>query len=114
MNVTFAKSKLKKTMEDDRLRKKRYGQDMSEKIDLRLNSLRAAASLSDFWPPRSGPEQCHQLDKDLAGTFSMDVKQPYRLLFDAVDVERMADEEDQSFWSRIKSVEIVGVKDTHE
>ena len=37
--------------------------------------------LVDFWPPNSGPERCHELKGDLAGVFSIDLKQPYRLLF---------------------------------
>jgi hypothetical protein len=48
---------------------------MMRKIMLRLSELRAAVSLADFWPPMSGPERCHELKGELAGTFSIDLKQ---------------------------------------
>ena len=76
-----AKGKLKAALESEAECKRQYGSDMTKKIMLRQNVLRAAGSLADFWPPNSGPERCHELKGDLAGTFSIDLKQPFRLLF---------------------------------
>src|ERR1700693_3800278 len=77
----WAKGKLKAALENEAVCQKQYGRDMTRKIMMRVNELRAADSLADFWPPMSGPERCHELKADLAGTFSIDLKQPYRLLF---------------------------------
>ncbi|MCL7169021.1 hypothetical protein MWK01_26915, partial [Escherichia coli] len=71
----------KAALESEAACQKQYGRDMMKKIMLRLSELRAAVSLADFWPPMSGPERCHELKGELAGTFSIDLKQPYRLLF---------------------------------
>ena len=91
---------------------------MDKKLGLRLSALDAAESLADFWPPYDGPERCHELKGDLAGTYSMDVKQPYRLLFRAVggDGEELdlAGKEGRERWAAISSIVLVGVEDTHD
>lgn len=85
---------------------------MAKKLQLRIAALRAAESLADFWPPKSGPERCHELKGERTGTFSVDLKQPYRLLF------RPADEPDgnlgeQQRWNLITGIELLGIEDTH-
>jgi proteic killer suppression protein len=79
MEVRAKGGKLKAALENEAVCQKRYGRDMTKKIMMRLGELGAADSLADFWPPNSGPERCHELKGDLAGTFSMDLKQPYLL-----------------------------------
>jgi proteic killer suppression protein len=87
---------------------------MAKKIMNRVASLRAAASLAVFWPPKSGPERCHELLGDLAGTFSVDVKQPYRLLFVPIEEEAPPDcSDDQKRWTSITAIEIQTIEDTH-
>lgn len=109
-----AKGKLKATLESEAACQKQYGRDMTRKIMLRLSALRAAVSLVDFWPPKFGPERCHELKGELTGTFSIDVKQPYRLLF--VPVEETAPEDrsdEQKRWASITKIEIIAIEDTH-
>jgi proteic killer suppression protein len=87
---------------------------MVKKIKNRVATLYAAASLADFWPPNSGPERCHELQGDLAGRFSIDVKQPYRLLF--VPIEEKAPpgrSDEQARWASITAIEILTIEDTH-
>jgi len=87
---------------------------MAKKVALRMSSLSAAESLAAFWPPLSGPERCHRLTADLAGTFSVDVKQPCRLLFIPIDVPATPEpKEERERWSLVRSIEIVGIEDTH-
>ncbi len=81
MEISVRDNRLRAALQDESVCKRRYGSDMAKKIKNRVATLYAAASLADFWPPKSGPERCHELQGDLAGTFSVDVKQPYRLLF---------------------------------
>jgi plasmid maintenance system killer protein len=79
-----------------------------------LAALRAAESLGDFWPPESGPERCHELKADRAGTFSVDLKQPYRLLFKPSGETPPSDaSEEQQRWKTITSIDILGIEDTH-
>jgi proteic killer suppression protein len=114
MQVYISNKKLKRTIEDDAERTKRFGAEMAKKIKLRMGALAAAESLAAFWPPNSGPERCHELKGDLARTFSMDLKHPYRLLFWAVDVPKELDATDEKqWWQAINAVEIVSIEDTH-
>src|SRR5579864_8293414 len=82
MDIYVGDNNLRRAIEDEATCKRRYGADMAKKLMLRLAALRATESLADFWPPKSGPERCHELKGDRAGTFSVDLKQPYRLLFE--------------------------------
>jgi proteic killer suppression protein len=91
-----------------------FGAVMSRKLYLRLAALRAARSLADFWPPKSGPERCHELKGDMAGVFSVDLQHPYRLLFKPMEAEKPVDRNnEEERWSRIESIELLCVEDTH-
>jgi proteic killer suppression protein len=114
MQVYISNKKLKRAIEDDAERTRRFGAEMAKKIKLRMGALAAAESLAVFWPPNSGPERCHELKGDLAGTFSMDLKHPYRLLFWAVDVPKELEATDEKqWWQAIIAIEIVSIEDTH-
>lgn len=114
MQVYISNKKMKRSIEDDGERKRRFGPEMAKKIQLRVGALVAAESLAVFWPPNSGPERCHELKGDMAGTFSMDLKHPYRLLFQPVDMpEGLEAGEGKQRWQAINAVEIVGIEDTH-
>lgn len=109
-----AKGKLKAALEDEAVCKRQFGRDMTKKIMMRVSELRAAMSLADFWPPKSGPERCHELKADLAGTFSIDLKHPYRLLFVPIEDDPPKDRTDeQTRWASITKIEIVAIEDTH-
>src|SRR5258706_4866244 len=112
MEISISDKRLRKVAHDDAACRRQYGVDMAKKIKLRMAALRAAESLADFWPPKSGPERCHELKGDRPGTFSVNVKQPYRLLF------RPADEPDETLdeqqrWKFITGIELLGIEDTH-
>lgn len=114
MEIYIVHKKLRKAAEDEAVCKKLFGSDMAKKIELRLAALRAADSLGDFWPPKSGPERCHELKGELAGTFSVDVKHPYRLLFKPSDETPSDDRSDeQKRWKAITSIDILTIEDTH-
>jgi proteic killer suppression protein len=105
---------LRDALGNERARTRRYGAAMAKKLKLRLDALRAAESLADFWPPNSGPERCHELKGDGAGVFSMDLKQPYRLLFKPIEAEPPRDRaNEQERWRAISAVELLTVEDTH-
>lgn len=112
MEITVPNNKLRKAFADEAECKKRFGADMTSKIFLRLGVLHAADSLATFWPPKSPPERCHALTGDLAGLFSIDLKQPYRLLFMPL-VPRNPDLDEQEYWQTITAIEIRSIEDTH-
>jgi proteic killer suppression protein len=114
MDVFVKDKKLRRALEDDGLCKRRYGADMAKKLRIRVASLSAAESLADFWPPKSGPERCHELQGQLVGTFSVDLNQPYRLLFTPIAVDPNEKHgEGRDRWKSIKSIEILKIEDTH-
>jgi plasmid maintenance system killer protein len=115
MEISFRDNDLRAACEDENVCKREYGAAMAKKIILRLTALRAAESLGTFWPPNSGPERCHELKGDLQGTFSVDLKQPYRLLFTARETAAPSDRSDeQSRWNSITAIHILEIEDTHE
>ncbi len=113
MNVKCEKKKLRKALEDEQECVRAYGRDMAKRIYLRLNQLSAADNLGVFWPPLSLPNRCHELKGDRKGVFSMDLVQPYRLLFKAVGEPDPPPEDQRLRWLGIETVEIIGIEDTH-
>ena len=114
VEVTSRDKDLRASLEDAAARKRRFGAAMAKKLKLRFDALRAAESLADFWPPKSGPERCHELLGESKGVFSIDVKQPYRLLFLPTQSIAPSDRSDEhERWKSIKAVELLAVEDTH-
>jgi plasmid maintenance system killer protein len=115
MDITYVRDKkLRSAIGDNRAAKRHYGADMAGKLALRVAVLRAAVSLADFWPPKSGPERCHELKGDREGIFSFDLKQPYRLLLQSAG-DALQDRSDElQRWKSITAVEILTIEDTHE
>jgi len=113
MDIFISDKRLRKVAHDDAACRRRYGVDMAKKLSLRLASLKAAESLADFWPPKSGPERCHELKGELKGTFSVDLNQPYRLLFKPTSKPGGDEAEEQQRWKSITSIDILAIEDTH-
>lgn len=111
--IYFTDNKLQRSIENDAARRKRFGVEMANKINLRMGGLRAAKNLADFLPPYSGPERCHELKGKLKGMFSFDVKHPYRLLFKPTENQQQETYNLQD-WEKINEVTIVGIEDTHD
>lgn len=114
MEIFVKNRKLKAALEVENVCKRRFGVAMCRKLRVRLAALRAAESLATFWPPNSGPERCHELKGELAGTFSIDLEQPYRLLFSPIEENPPEDRSnEQERWSSITALEILRIEDTH-
>ena len=114
MEIFASDSNLRRALEDAKVRQKIFGMDTAKKLALRMTALDAADSLADFWPPTSGPERCHELLGKLTGTFSIDLNQPFRLLFRPVESNPPPDRSDElARWESIKAIEIVAIEDTH-
>jgi proteic killer suppression protein len=115
MDIYVSDNDLRAAISDEAACRRQYGADTARKVTLRVAALRAADSLADFWPPKSGPERCHALKGDRAGTFSVDLKQPYRLLFEPYEATATPDRSDERLrWKSITAIHILGIEDTHE
>ena len=114
MEISVPNNRLRTRLQDDPARKRHYGTAMAKKIALRLAALHAAESLADFWPPKSRPERCHELHGNRTGLFSIDLKQPYRLLFRPSENTQPAERADEhQRWKTVTAIEIVAIEDTH-
>lgn len=115
MKVDVKDKKLKAALEDEAIGRKRYGANMTKKIAVRMASLAAAQSLHVFWPPFSRPERCHELQGDRKGIFSIDLVQPFRLLFKPATEPKPSLEEtdEQARWKNIDEIEVIDIENTH-
>ena len=113
MVLYFSNERLKQSIENDAERQKRFGVDMANKIKLRMEGLQSANNLADFLPPYSGPECCHELNGVLKGIFSIDLKNPYRLLFKPTE-NQQKEKYNLQDWEKIDEVTIVDIEDTHD
>ena len=114
MNISFKNKKLAKYFNERAQLEKIHGTKRARKIRIRLTELRAAESLMDFWPPKSGPSRCHELTQgQRKGRLSVDLDHPYRLIF-VPDHNPVPKREDGGLdWSQVTAVKILGVEDTH-
>ncbi len=79
MVISFVNRKLAKTFNSENELMKTYGKNNSIIIKRRLELLRAAPTLNDV--PHSKPERRHELAGDRKGEFTVDLKHPFRLVF---------------------------------
>ena len=80
IEISWANRKLEKSCSDDREGNRQWGAERWKVLRVRLASLRAAPTLADM---RGVPGNCHQLSADRAGEFAVDLRGPYRLIFEA-------------------------------
>ena len=99
MEVSFRTTKLAKQVTSDKELCRKFGTDNAYKIRQRLNELEAAASLEDI--KKLPQTRLHPLTGNREGQFSVDVKQPYRLIFTPQG------EFDLKRYETVKKIEIV-------
>ena len=114
MDISASNKKLREAFTDEAARTRLFGAEMAKKLGLRFNALKAADSLAVFFPPKSGPERCHELTGRLKGIFSMDLKHPYRLLLRPTKIIVADFKTDLDRWRAITGVDLTSVEDTHE
>ena len=112
MKILFKNTKLKRQFNETLDRT--YGPIRARKIRARLAAFRVAYSLAAFWPPKSGPERCHELTGDRHGQLSVDLDHPYRLIFEPANVPIPRREDGGLIWEQVTDIMILGVEDTHE
>ena len=115
MDISFRSKKFGKDFNEWSRLQKIHGKKRAEKIRIRLGELRAASSLYDFWPTKSGPSRCHELTGGKRkGQVSVDLDHPYRLIF-IPDHEPFPVKPDGGLdWKHVTAIVIIGIEDTHE
>ena len=111
MFITFTSNKLHKVFNHKMRLIQEYGKENAKKIMLRMSVLHAAINLEQI--PKIKPERCHELKNNRKGTFAVDLKHPYRLIFKP-DMETLPKLEDGGIdLKQVVSIQILGVEDYH-
>ena len=111
MEIYFRTRKLQKACNSAKAMRARWGQQRAKKLQQRLSELSAAECLGDIG--KLPAARCHELKGSLAGTLSVDLAHPYRLLFVPANDPIPKKPDGGLDWSRVTEIEIVSVTDTH-
>lgn len=65
---------------DAKVANRAYGREMSEKIQMRIDQIRAADTIEEMIQYRIG--RCHPLTNNRKGQYAVDLVHPYRLVFE--------------------------------
>lgn len=90
---------------------KQLGKKCAEKLKQRMMELRAADTLSDI--SHLPPIRCHELSGNRAHQFSVNLEQPYRLLFVSANSPVPLLENGGIDRNRVTKIEIIEITDTH-
>ena len=112
MLISYKDNKLEKEFCHLKLLRRRWGDKQGHLIAQRLTEIKAAENLSDL--ARLPQLRVHELKGNRKWQISLDVKHPYRLLI-VPDHEEMPLKKDAGLdWTKITSVKVLGVEDTHD
>ena len=79
MEVEYRNSSIEKVCTNASIAEKKYGSKMAEKIQLRIDPIKAATTVEEMIQFRIG--RCHPLQHNRQGQFAVDLVHPMRLVF---------------------------------
>ncbi|MEI8172370.1 MAG: type II toxin-antitoxin system RelE/ParE family toxin [Deltaproteobacteria bacterium] len=111
MDIYFRTKKLQKICSEEKEMRKQLGMKCAEKLEQRMMELKAADTLSDisYLPP----SRCHELTGKRAGQLSVDLENPYRLLFFPANDPIPRLKGGGINRARVTKIEIIEIVDTH-
>ncbi len=112
MDIEFESQKFCKECNDFKLLVRKHGLAQAKKIIQRLDELKAAERLADI--SHLPPPRLHELTNNWKGFYSVDLNQPYRLLFTPANRPLILKPDGGIDLSQVTAVRIHGVEDTHE
>lgn len=94
-----------------KLAQKNFGPVQCRLLMRRLDELRAADTLEVLrYLPHA---HCHELTGKREGQLSVDLKHPYRLIFEPADYPIPLTDDEGIDWKRVTTIRILEVEDTH-
>lgn len=112
MVILFATTKLEKEFNKEKLLIKTFGDKRAKLLKRRLSEFAAANALQDL---RNLPQaRCHELKGNLKGCLSVDLDQPYRLIFKPAHNPSPRKSDGGLDWERVTEIIIIGIENTHE
>ena len=70
MDITYKSNKLEKVCTDAKVADRTYGNEMAEKIQMRIDEIRAADTVEEMIQFHIG--RCHPLNQNRKGQYAMD------------------------------------------
>lgn len=110
MELEFASDALRKRLEDDKAMLKAYG-ERAKPLRLRLTLLRQAVCLADV--PHTPPPRRHKLSGTREGQFAVDLKHPWRLIFEPANDPLPRLDDGSLDLAAVTKVKILDVTDYH-
>lgn len=83
MKIEYNSKSIEKICTNASAAEKKYGMDMAEKIQMRIDQIKAADSIDQMVQYRIG--RCHSLKGKRNGQFAVDLVHPQRLVFEKKD-----------------------------
>ena len=80
MDITYKNNKIMKICMDAKIADRTYGNEMSQKIQMRIDEIRAVDTVEEMIQCRIG--RCHPLSNNRKGQYAVDLVHPYRLVFE--------------------------------
>jgi len=111
LNILFQDQSFQHECNNLKLLKKHQGALRAKKIRQRLDELKAADVLEDM---KTLPGRCHELKGDRHAQISLDLDHPWRLIFTPADNPPASKPDGGIDWKNVRTIEIIGIEDTHE
>ena len=80
MDIEYRNRSIEKVCTDASFAEKKYGQEMAEKIQLRIDQIMASESIEQMIQFRIG--RCHPLHQNRRNQYALDLVHPMRLIFE--------------------------------
>lgn len=80
MDITYKNKKIESVCTDAKVSDRSYGNEMTEKIQMRIGEIQAADTVEQMIQHRIG--RCHPLTGNRKGQYAVDLVHPNRLVFE--------------------------------
>lgn len=80
MDITYKNKKIEKVCTDAKMSDRTYGNEMSEKIQMRIGEMEAADTVEEMI--KYHIDRCHPLTNNRKGQYAVDLVHLYRLVFE--------------------------------
>jgi proteic killer suppression protein len=80
LDITYKNKKIQNICTDAKVADRTYGNEMSEKIQMRIDEITAADTVEEMIKYHIG--RCHSLTNNRKGQYAVDLVHPYRLVFE--------------------------------
>jgi len=110
VNIIFKNTKIEKIFNSKKLLQKEYG-EQAKKIMIRMAVLKSAPNLAAV--PVTKPDRRHELSGKKKGSFAVDLKHPFRRVFEPME-DPVPNKEDRGIdMEKITAIKILTVEDYH-